>query len=203
MEILFQAVLFYSFAALLVGAALGVIFSRNPVHSVMFLVFAFFQSAILWLLIEAEFLALVLVLVYVGAVMVLFLFVVMMLDVDVEQVKGRLTRYAPLGFVIAALMIVELVQVIWGRGRFAAMGDGFVPMPEGYSNTEALGAVLYTEHVYAFEIAAVILLLAIVAAITLTMRKRPGLKVQNIAEQIAVKRDDRVRLVSMKTEKPE
>ena len=203
MEILFQTFLFYGFAAVLVGAALGVIFSRNPVHSVMFLVLAFFQSAVLWLLIEAEFLALVLVLVYVGAVMVLFLFVVMMLDVDVEQVKGGLTRYAPLGLLIAALMVVELVQVIWGQGRFGAAGDGFVPMPEGYSNTEALGAILYTEHVYAFEIAAVILLLAIVAAITLTMRKRPGLKVQNIAQQVAVKRDDRIRLVSMKSETEE
>ena len=182
---------------------MGVIFSRNPVHSVMFLVFAFFQSAILWLLIEAEFLALVLVLVYVGAVMVLFLFVVMMLDVDVEEVKGRLTRYAPLGLVIAALMVVELVQVIWGGARFDLSAEGFVPMPDGYSNTEALGAVLYTEHVYAFEIAAVILLLAIVAAITLTMRKRPGLKVQNISEQVAANRDDRVRLVSMKSETPE
>jgi len=203
MVILFQTFLFYSFAALLVGAALGVIFSRNPVHSVMFLVFAFFQSAILWLLIEAEFLALVLVLVYVGAVMVLFLFVVMMLDVDVEEVKGGLTRYAPLGLLIAALMVIELVQVIWGGARFDLSAEGFVPMPDGYSNTEALGAVLYTEHVYAFEIAAVILLLAIVAAITLTMRKRPGLKVQNISEQVAANRDDRVRLVNMKSETPE
>lgn len=203
MEILFQTILFYCFAALLIGAALGVILSRNPVHAVMFLVLTFFQSAVLWLLIEVEFLALVLVLVYVGAVMVLFLFVVMMLDIEVEQVKGGFTRYAPLGLLIAILMVFELVQVIWVRGQFASAEGGFVPLPEGYSNTEALGAVLYTEHVYAFEIAAVILLLAIVAAITLTMRKRPGLKLQNIAQQVAVKRDDRVRLVSMKTEKPE
>ncbi len=179
------------------------IFSRNPVHAVLFLVLSFFQSAVLWLLMEAEFLALVLVLVYVGAVMVLFLFVVMMLDVDVEQVKGGLTRYAPLGLLIAAMMVFELVQVIWVRGKFDAAGDSFVAMPADYSNTEALGAVLYTEHVYAFEIAAVILLLAIVAAITLTMRKRPGLKVQNIARQIAVKREDRVRLVSMDSENSE
>jgi len=203
MAILFQTILFYCFAVFLIGAALGVILSRNPVHAVMFLVLAFFQSAVLWLLIEVEFLALVLVLVYVGAVMVLFLFVVMMLDIDVEQVKGGLTRYAPLGFAIAALMVFELVQVIWVRGRFASAAEGFVPLPEGYSNTEALGAVLYTEHVYAFEIAAVILLLAIVAAITLTMRKRPGLKLQNIAQQVAVKREDRVRLVKMESEKPE
>ena len=203
MVVLFQTVLFYAFAALLIGAALGVVFSRNPVHAVMFLVLAFFQSAVLWLLIEVEFLALVLVLVYVGAVMVLFLFVVMMLDIDAEEVKGGLTRYAPLGLLIAALMVFELVQVIWLRGQSTSAGDGFMPNPDGYSNTEALGAVLYTEHVYAFEIAAVILLLAIVAAITLTMRKRPGLITQNISAQVAVKAKDRVRLVNMKLEKPE
>jgi len=203
MENIFQAVLFYGFAALLVGAALGVVFSRNPVHAVMFLVLAFFQSAVLWLLIEVEFLALVLVLVYVGAVMVLFLFVVMMLDIDVEEVKGGLTRYAPLGLIVAALMVFELVQVIWLRAQTTSAGDGFMANPEGYSNTEALGAILYTEHVYAFEIAAVILLLAIVAAITLTMRKRPGLITQNISAQVAVKAKDRVRLVNMELEESE
>ena len=197
---MFHAILFYTFAAVLIGAALGVIFSRNPVHAVMFLVLAFFQSAVLWLLAEAEFLAIVLVLVYVGAVMVLFLFVVMMLDINVERVEGGLTRYAPFGLFIAALMVLELVQIIWFRGSDEASSGGFAATPEGYSNTEALGAVLYTEHVYAFEIAAVILLLAIVAAITLTMRKRPGLKQQNIARQVAVKREDRVRLVKMDAE---
>ena len=196
-----QALLFYFFAAVLFGAALGVIFSRNPVHAVMFLVLSFFQSAVLWLMAEAEFLAIVLVLVYVGAVMVLFLFVVMMLDINVERVRGGLTRYAPFGLLIAALMVVELVQVIWLRGRPDAGIGGFQPTPEGYSNTEALGAVLYTEHVYAFEIAAVVLLLAIVAAITLTMRKRPGLKVQNIAKQVSVRAKDRVRIIKMDSEK--
>ena len=197
---MFHAMLFYFFSAFLIAAALGVIFSRNPVHAVMFLVLAFFQSSVLWLLAEAEFLALVLVLVYVGAVMVLFLFVVMMLDIEVESVKGGFTRYAPLGLLIAALMVVELIQVIWVRGQqdFSAMG--FVATPEGYSNTKALGAVLYTEHVYAFEIAAVILLLAIVAAITLTIRKRPGLKKQDISAQVAVRSTDRVRIVKMKSE---
>jgi NADH-quinone oxidoreductase subunit J len=199
----FHAVLFYAFAAVLVGAALGVILARNPVHAVMFLVLAFFQSAVLWLLAEAEFLAIVLVLVYVGAVMVLFLFVVMMLDINVEKVRGGFTRYAPLGVIVAGLMVVELVQVIWLRGRGSGVATGFQATPEGYSNTEALGAVLYTEHVYAFEIAAVILLLAIVAAITLTMRRRPGLKKQNISSQVAVKSSDRVRLVSMPSEKRE
>ncbi len=197
---MFQAILFYFFATILFGAALGVIFSRNPVHAAMFLFLAFFQSAVLWLLAEAEFLAIVLVLVYVGAVMVLFLFVVMMLDIEVEEERGRLTRYAPFGLLVAALMVIELVQVIWLRGKTEAGIGGFQPTPDGYSNTEALGAVLYTEHVYAFEIAAVILLIAIVAAITLTMRKRPGLKVQNIAKQVAVKAKDRLRIVQMKSE---
>jgi len=197
---LFYAILFYSFATILIGASLGVIFSRNPVHAVMFLVLAFFESAMLWLLIEAEFLAIVLVLVYVGAVMVLFLFVVMMLDIDVERSKGGYTRYLPLGLVVAGLMVVELMQIIWWRSSADIASGGFVATPDGYSNTEALGAVLYTEHVYAFEIAAVILLLAIVAAITLTMRKRPGVKQQNIAAQVAVKASDRIRLVKMDAE---
>ena len=200
---MFHAILFYFFAAVLIGAALGVIFSRNPVHAVMFLVLAFFQSAVLWLLAEVEFLAIVLVLVYVGAVMVLFLFVVMMLDINVERVEGGFTKYAPFGLFIAALMVIELAQIIWFRKGGEAQSGGFVSMPDGYSNTKALGAVLYTEHVYAFEIAAVILLLAIVAAITLTMRRRPGLKQQNIADQVAVKSEDRVRLVKMESEQSE
>ena len=199
---LFQSILFYLFSAILIGAAVGVIFARNPVHAVMFLVLAFFQSAMLWLLAEAEFLAIVLVLVYVGAVMVLVLFVVMMLDINVEVVRQSLTRYAPIAILVALLMAVEMVQLIWLRSRADVVAEsGFVAYPEGYSNTKALGSVLYTEHVYAFEIAAVILLLAIVAAITLTMRKRPGLKVQNIAKQVAVKAADRLRVVKMDAEK--
>ncbi len=198
---LIQTILFYVFAIVMFVAALGVVFSRNPVHSVMLLVLTFFNAAILWLMAEAEFLAIVLVLVYVGAVMVLFLFVVMMLDVDVEAAKRGVTRYAPLGVGVALLMVVELIQVIWLRSRINETPGGFMPTPEGYSNTKALGAVLYTEHVYAFEIAAVILLLAIVAAITLTMRKRPGLKVQDISAQVAVRAKDRVRIVKMDAEK--
>ena len=200
---MFHAILFYCFATILIGAAMGVIFSRNPVHAVMFLVLAFFESAMLWLLIEAEFLAIVLVLVYVGAVMVLFLFVVMMLDIDVERDKAQYARYLPLGLIIAGLMIVELMQIIWWRSSDGGVSGGFASTPEGYSNTEALGAVLYTEHVYAFEIAAVVLLLAIVAAITLTMRKRPGLKQQNIAAQVAVRASDRIRIVKMDSESQE
>ncbi len=198
---LFQSILFYTFSAVLVGAALGVVFFKNPIHSVMCLVLAFFQSAMLWLLIEVEFLAIVLVLVYVGAVMVLFLFVIMMLEVNVEAVKRGLTRYAPLAAAIALLMAIELVQLIWFRGDATGASGSFAATPEGYDNTKALGSVLYTEHVYAFEIAAVILLLAIVAAITLTMRKRPGLKVQDISKQVAVRAKDRVRIVKMDAEK--
>lgn len=196
-----HSILFYIFALAMLGAACGVVFSRNPVHSVMFLVLTFFQSALLWLLAEAEFLAIVLVLVYVGAVMVLFLFVVMMLEVDIEAAKRGLSRYAPLGIGIALIMVVELVQLIWLRSQGIASTSGFATMPEGYNNTKALGAVLYTEHAYAFEIAAVILLLAIVAAITLTLRKRPGIKVQDISAQVAVRARDRVRLVKMEVEK--
>jgi len=196
---LFQAILFYVFSTILVVAALGVIFSKNPIHSIMFLVGAFFQSAVLWLLIEAEFLAIVLVLVYVGAVMVLFLFVVMMLDINVEEAKSSIAKYTPFGLLIAGLMIVELMQVIKLRSANQTL-QGFSINPIEYSNTESLGAVLYTEHVYAFEIASVILLLAIVAAITLTMRKRPGLKVQDIAKQVAVDPKDRLKIIKMKSE---
>ena len=196
---MFQAILFYVFSSILLVAALGVIFSKNPVHSIMFLVGAFFQSAVLWLLIEAEFLAIVLVLVYVGAVMVLFLFVVMMLDINVEEAKSSIAKYTPFGLLIAGLMIVELMQVIKLRSANQTL-QGFSINPPDYSNTESLGSILYTEHVYAFEIASVILLLAIVAAITLTMRKRPGLKAQDIAKQVAVDPKDRLKIIKMKSE---
>ena len=197
---MFQAILFYVFSTILLVTALGVIFSRNPVHAIMFLVASFFQSAMLWLLAEAEFLAIVLVLVYVGAVMVLFLFVVMMLDINIEKARSSVSRYTPLGLLLAGVMIVELIQVIGLRSDRKLLFQGFTVNPENYSNTEALGSVLYTEHVYAFEIASVILLLAIVAAITLTMRKRPGIKTQDIAKQVAVNPKDRVRIVKMDSE---
>jgi NADH-quinone oxidoreductase subunit J len=198
---LITGLLFYAFAAVLVVAALGVITARNPVHSALFLVLAFVQSAVLWLLIEAEFLAIALVLVYVGAVMVLFLFVVMMLEVNVEELRKGFTRYLPFGIVVALIVVLEIGHVIW----FRSQGLRFLTAPEGqpadYSNTKELGAVLYTQHVYAFEIASVILLLAIVAAITLTMRKRPGLKVQDVSKQVAVRREDRVRIVTVEASK--
>jgi NADH-quinone oxidoreductase subunit J len=196
---LIPGLLFYAFAAILIVAALGVITTRNPVHAALFLVLAFVQSAALWLLIEAEFLAIALVLVYVGAVMVLFLFVVMMLDINIEELREGFTRYLPLGVAVALIVVVEIGHVIWFRSQGLAFVTTPTPNPEGYSNTKELGAVLYTQHVYAFEIAAVILLLAIVAAITLTMRHRQGLKVQNVSKQVAVRRQDRVRIVKVET----
>ncbi len=192
---------FYVLAGLLLGAALGVITARNPVYSVLYLVLAFVTSSVLWMLLEAEFLAVVLVLVYVGAVMVLFLFVVMMLDVNLAQLRDGFTRYAPLGALVAFLMAGELIALIWLKGSELANLPPQPPHPADYSNTKALGQVLYTEHVYAFELAAFILLLAIVAAIVLTMRRRPGLKVQDIASQVAVRAKDRVRVVKMEAER--
>jgi NADH-quinone oxidoreductase subunit J len=194
-------VLFYIFGTILVLAALGVIVSRNPVYSALSLVLCFVTSAAIWLLIEAEFLAVVLVLVYVGAVMVLFLFVVMMLDINVEELRSGFTRYAWLGWLIAAAVIVEMVGVIWYRGVGIDVSKGPTPTAEDYSNTLELGQVMYTKYAYPFELAAVLLLVAIVAAISLTMRKRPGLKVQDIAKQVAVQAKDRVRIVKMDSEK--
>ncbi len=190
--------IFYLFAIVLVGAAVGVIGSRNPVHAALYLVLAFVTSAVLWILLEAEFLGIALVLVYVGAVMVLFLFVVMMLNINVEKMRVGFTRYAPLGTIVALIVAAEIGYVIWSRR--AVLPDKTALPTEGYSNTEALGAVLYTDYVYAFELAAMILLVAIVAAVSLTMRRRPGIKVQNISRQVATRREDRVRLVSMKAE---
>jgi NADH-quinone oxidoreductase subunit J len=193
-------ILFWSFSAVLVGAAFGVILARNPVHAVLFLVLCFFNAAVLWLLIEAEFLAIVLVLVYVGAVMVLFLFVVMMLDINIEQLREGFVRNAPLGALIAVIMVIELWYVLWVRRLGIELPGATVPLPEGYSNTAEIGAVLYTEYVYPFQLAAIVLLIAIVAAITLTMRRRPGHKVQDIASQVSVRAKDRMRLVDMPSE---
>ena len=192
---MFIQILFYAFSAVLLAAAIGVIVARNPVYSALLLVLAFFASAALWLLIEAEFLAIVLVLVYVGAVMVLFLFVVMMLDINLAELRAGFTRHAWLGWCIALAVIAMMVGVFWFRGLGIDATVGAAPLPEDYSNTRALGEVLYTQYVYPFELAAVLLLLAIVAAISLTMRKRPGLKPQDVAKQVAVRREDRVRLV--------
>ena len=194
-------VLFYVFGAILVLTALGVITARNPVHCALFLVAAFLNSAVIWLLLQAEFLALTLIVVYVGAVMVLWLFVVMMLDVDVEKLRQGFTRYAPLGALIALIVAAQIGLVVYVRklgldDTAAAVAD----RPAGYSNTLELGHLLYTQYLYPFEIAAVILLVAIVAAITLTMRDRPGQKVQDIGKQVAVRAKDRVRIVKMDAE---
>jgi NADH-quinone oxidoreductase subunit J len=170
------------------------------VHSVLFLVLCFCNAAILWLLMEAEFLAIVLVLVYVGAVMVLFLFVVMMLDINVETLREGFARYAPLGGLVALIVVVEFYYVLWVKRLGLDITGGVAPLPEGYSNTKAIGAVLYTDYVYPFQLAAVVLLIAIVAAIALTMRRRPGLKTQDVSKQVAVRRKDRVRLVKLEPE---
>ena len=195
-------VLFHLFAAILIAAALGVIVARNPVYSALALVMCFVTSAAIWLLLQAEFLAVVLVLVYVGAVMVLFLFVVMMLDINLAELRKGFTRFAWLGWLTALAVIVEIVGVVWARGGLGLdAGRGAAAAPADYSNTLALGSVLYTRYAYPFELAAVLLLVAIVAAISLTLRRRPGYKQQDISRQVAVRREDRVRLVKMDAEK--
>ena len=195
-------VLFWLFAAILAISALAMITVRNPVHSALLLVLCFFTSAAIWLLIEAEFLAVVLILVYVGAVMVLFLFVVMMLDINIEEVRARVTRYALFGGIVAGVVVFEIVSVVWTRSLGLDVTTGAQAQPANYSNTAELGKLLYTDYVYPFELAAVLLLIAIVAAISLTMRKRAGLKLQNVAKQVAVRREDRVRIVKVAAEKP-
>jgi NADH-quinone oxidoreductase subunit J len=196
----FEKFLFYIFALILVFAAVRVITVRNSVHAALFLVLAFFTSAALWLLIEAEFLAITMVLVYVGAVMVLFLFVVMMLDINVAPTREGFIKYLPVGVTVAAVIVVEMALVV-GSGHFGAGQYGLISHAADYSNTKELGSVLYTFYVYPFEIAAVILLVAIVAAISLTMRRREGAKSQNPGQQVRVSRDDRVRLVHLAAEK--
>ena len=194
-------VLFYLFAGILVFAGLMVVTVRNPVHAALFLVLAFFTSAAVWMLLEAEFLSLALVLVYVGAVMVLFLFVVMMLDVQGAPLRQGFIRYLPVGALVAGVAALELYLVV---GSDRLFGSQAFPLPQragaAYSNTQEIGAVLYTKYVYPFEIAAVILLVAIVAAITLTMRRRPGHRVQDVAAQVAVRAEDRIRVVRMDAE---
>ena len=190
-----ESIVFYLFAAILVASGAAVITVRNPVHAALFLVLAFFTSAAIWLLLEAEFLAITLVLVYVGAVMVLFLFVVMMLDINLVPLREGFTRYLPVGAFVALVMFVEIALVVgpqyFGLEKFAA------PVPKGadYSNTRELGNLLYTQYVYPFEIAGAVLFVAVVAAIVLTMRRRPHAKSQDPAEQVKVKRADRIRLV--------
>ena len=191
-------IIFYLFSAILVGSALSVVTVGNPIYAVLFLVLAFFSAACIWLLMHAEFLAIVLVLVYVGAVMVLFLFVVMMLDVNVNPLKEGFARYLPVGLLVAAAMAVQMFLVIWTRGLETVPMPA--PKPDDYSHTTELGLLLYTKYLYAFEVAAVILLVAIIAAITLTHRRRSGTRQQDPSRQVRVKRADRVRMVKMKSE---
>lgn len=192
--------LFLVFSAVVVASALGVVASRNPVHSALFLVLTFFSCSAVWMLLEAEFLAITLVLVYVGAVMVLFLFVVMMLDINIARMREGFVSYLPVGALFALLMVGIMVWVVGPVGPDVmdtpALDKAVRHGPE-YSNTEALGEILYTDYVLAFEVAAVILLVAIIAAIALTLRTRPTTKYQEPAKQIQVKRNDRLKIVKM------
>lgn len=194
---MFVSFVFYTLAAVLIASAIMVISARNPVHCALFLVMAFFTSAGIWLLLEAEFLAIVLVLVYVGAVMVLFLFVVMMLDINLAPLREGFARYLPIGALVAAVVVIEIVLVIGASDIDLPAGSEIVYRDADYSNTKELGTLLYTVHLYAFELAAAILLVAIVAAIALTMRRRGDTKSQDPSRQVAVKREDRIRIVSM------
>lgn len=198
----FETGVFYFFAAILLFAAFRVVTTRNPVHAALFLVLAFFTSAGLWLMLEAEFLAITLVLVYVGAVMVLFLFVVMMLDINLDRLREGFWDYLPLAGFVATMLVIEMTVVLGSRSFGLNIVPSPVPHAANYSNTKELGRLLYTEYVYPFELAAVVLLVAIVAAIALTMRRRKNSKYQDPAQQVKIKRADRVRLVSMASEQP-
>ena len=191
---IFSDIVFYILAAILLVAAIRVITTRNPVHAALFLVLAFFTAAGIWLLLEAEFLAIALVLVYVGAVMVLFLFVVMMLDINIDKLREGFWEYLPMAGTIGLLMAVEMVMVL--SGKYFATSQ-VVNKPADYSNTAELGRVLYTDYLLPFELASVVLLVAIIAAIVLTLRDRQDNKSMNPAEQVLVKKQDRLRIVKM------
>ncbi|HXF78106.1 MAG TPA: NADH-quinone oxidoreductase subunit J [Usitatibacter sp.] len=189
----FALVLFWFFAIVLVASSLLVVLVRNPVHAALFLVLAFFTAAALWMLLYAEFLAITLVLVYVGAVMVLFLFVVMMLDINLDLLREGFWKHLPMAGLVGAMMVAEMAGLLWRTTRGAPIAAA--PPAASYSNTKELGRVLYTDYVFPFEIAAVILLVAIVAAIAITLRTRKETKYQNPASQLAVKASDRLKIV--------
>jgi len=191
---IFTDFVFYALATILLLAGLRVITTRNPVHAALFLVLAFFTAAGIWLLLEAEFLAITLVLVYVGAVMVLFLFVVMMLDINIDKLREGFWDYLPMAGTIGLLMAVEMVMVLGGK-YFGT--TSVASHPANYSNTTELGRVLYTDYLLPFELASVVLLVAIVAAIVLTLRDRKDSKSMNVADQVKVRRQDRIRIVRM------
>lgn len=193
-----QEIIFYCFAGLTILSAVMIVTQSNPVRSVLFLVFGFFSSSVLWLLMNAEFLALILVLVYVGAVMTLFLFVVMMVNIDVESMRTRLFRYLPVGLLLVCVLAALLYGALPATGM---LRDSPVISHSMLSDTQAIGMVLYTHYVLAFELASVILLVAIIAAITLAHRHAPSTsKRQNILAQLLVRREDRVTLVAMQAE---
>jgi NADH-quinone oxidoreductase subunit J len=196
----FQTFIFYVFAAIAIVAAVRVITASNPVHAVLFLVLAFFNVAGIWMLLQAEFLAIALIMVYVGAVMVLFLFVVMMLDINIERLRRGFWSYLPLGLLIGFVMVGEMG--IYLSGQYFGL-DAMPPQvtPADYSNTKELGRLLFTDYVYPFELASVILLVGIVAAVMLTLRRRTDTKHLDVSRQLAVKAKDRLRVVKMKTEK--
>ena len=195
---LFETVTFYFFAAILVVSAVSVVTARNPVHAALYLVLSFFTASAIWMLLRAEFLAITLVLVYVGAVMVLFLFVVMMLDINLERLREGFWRNLPAALVVGGFMAFEMISVLAYRVYGMPRPN---ERPLSYSNTKELGRLIYTDYVYAFEIAAVVLLVAIIAAIALTLRRRKDARGQDPAQQVRVRREDRVRLVSMPAEK--
>ena len=203
MGISLPLVLFYVFSLVMVSSAIMVISSRNPIYSALFLVLTFFTAAALWILLQVEFLAIALIVVYVGAVMVLFLFVVMMLDINLVPMQEGFIRYLPVGITVAIVMAAELLLVVWAKGR---LGTDQFPTPPArdldYSNTQAVGEWMYTQFLLPFEVAGLILLVAIVAAIALTLRRRTNSKAQTPNSQVRVKRDERVRLVKMKSEAP-
>ena len=190
---MFETVVFYAFGAVLLLSGLRVITARNPVYAALYLVLAFFQAAAVWILLKAEFLAISLVLVYVGAVMVLFLFVVMMLDINIDLLREGFWRNAPLAGLVGAVMAFEMAALLL-RGTRGAAAAAVAP-PANYSNTKALGSVLYTDYVFPFELAAVILLVAIIAAIAITLRPRKETKYQDPATQLAAKAGDRLKIV--------
>ena len=197
----FQAIVFYVFASTLIISALVVIIARNSVHAALFLVLSFFSAAALWLLLYAEFLALTLILVYVGAVMVLFLFVVMMLDINFDKLREGFWKYLPVAATVAILMVVQMILLLLDKSmRLVGAASPGAPLP-GVSNTKELGRVLYTDYFLPFELAAVILLVAIVAAIALTLRGRKEVKSQNVGDQVRVKSSDRLKIISMAAEK--
>jgi NADH-quinone oxidoreductase subunit J len=192
-----QAICFYVFSAVLVASGVMVIASRNPVHSVLFLILAFFNAAALFLLLGAEFLALILVIVYVGAVAVLFLFVVMMLDVNFVELRRGFLQYLPIGVTIGVILAIELVLVF---GTWVAAPTIAQPLAQapGVANTQALGALLYTRYVYAFQAAGMVLLVAMIGAIVLTLRAREGVRRQKISQQVARRREDTLEVVKVR-----